>query len=87
MKSGVSKISTVPPLARLAVAITAALISQSLYADHILVLTETSSTTLTATYDGSAVGVSVINISSDHCGDNIAFRVIFFWKSAVDRTR
>jgi hypothetical protein len=68
MKSGVSKISTVPPLARLAVAITAALISQSLYADHILVLTETSSTTLTATYDGSAVGVSVINISSDHWG-------------------
>jgi hypothetical protein len=64
-------------LAPLAVAITAALVTQSVRADHILVLTETSSTTLTATYDGSAVGVTVINISLDHWGVTVGFPVTF----------
>jgi hypothetical protein len=44
---------------------------------HSLVLTETSSTSLTATYDGSAVGVSVIYISGDHWGVTVGFPVAF----------
>ena len=35
---------------------------------HQLVLTETSSFTLSGTYDGSAAGVSIISISTDHWG-------------------
>jgi len=63
----------IPAFAPLAVAITAAVISQSTLAQppptpHQLVLTENSFTSLTATYDGSAAGLSVINISSDHWG-------------------
>ncbi|MBV9619248.1 MAG: VPDSG-CTERM sorting domain-containing protein [Verrucomicrobia bacterium] len=44
---------------------------------HNLVLTENSSTSLTATYDGSAVGVSVIYISGDHWGVTVGFPVTF----------
>ena len=44
---------------------------------HSLVLTENSSTSLTATYDGSAVGVTVIYISGDHWGVTVGFPVSF----------
>jgi hypothetical protein len=44
---------------------------------HNLVITENSSTSLTVTYDGSAIGVSVIYISGDHWGVTIGFPVTF----------
>lgn len=44
---------------------------------HNLVITETSSTSLTVTYDGSAVGVGVIFISGDHWGVTVGFPVTF----------
>jgi len=52
----------------LAVGITAALVSQPVFAgviEHQLVLTENSSTSLTATYDGSTSGVTVTFLSRD----------------------
>ena len=52
----------------LAVGITAALVSQPVFAgviEHQLVLTENSSTSLTATYDGSTTGVTVTFLSRD----------------------
>ena len=44
---------------------------------HSLVLTETSSTSLTATYDGSTSGVTVIFISGDHWGVTVGPSVTF----------
>jgi hypothetical protein len=44
---------------------------------HNLVITENSSTSLTVTYDGSAVGVSVIYISGDHWGVTVGYPVAF----------
>ena len=56
-------------LAPLAVAITAALATQSVSAQipptHSIFLEENSPTSLTATYDGSTSGISVTNISQD----------------------
>jgi hypothetical protein len=37
------------------------LVTQSVFADHQIVITENSSTSLTATYDGSTSGVLVVN--------------------------
>src|SRR5204862_1006630 len=44
---------------------------------HSLVITESSSTSLTATYDGSTTGVDVNYISGDHWGVTIAFATGF----------
>ena len=44
---------------------------------HNLVIRENSSTSLTVTYDGSAVGVDVIYISGDHWGVTVGFPVTF----------
>jgi hypothetical protein len=68
----------VPTIA--AVAIISALATRSVSAQpapHSLVLTETSSTTLTATYDGSALVVDVNYISTDHWGVTVGFPVTF----------
>ena len=66
-------------LAPLVVAITA--IAHSAFAQvaatHQLVLTETSSTTLNVTYDGSKIGVDVNYISGDHWGVTIGYAVTF----------
>ena len=66
-------------LAPLVVAITA--IAHSAFAQvaatHQLVLTETSSTTLNVTYDGSKTGVDVNYISGDHWGVTIGFATGF----------
>jgi hypothetical protein len=70
----------IPAFASLAVAITTAVIAQSAFsqaAPHQLVFTETSSTSLTATYDGSTSGVSINFISTDHWGVTIGFPVSF----------
>jgi hypothetical protein len=70
----------IPALASLAVAITTAVIAQSAFsqpAPHQLAFTETSSTSLTATYDGSTSGVSINFISTDHWGVTIGFPVTF----------
>lgn len=70
----------IPALASLAVAITTAVIAQSAFsqpAPHQLAITETSSTSLTATYDGSTSGVSINFISTDHWGVTIGFPVSF----------
>ena len=60
----------------LAVGIAIGLLAQSASA-HSIVITETSSTALTVTYDGSAVGVSVNYISTDHWGVTIGYPVTF----------
>ncbi len=51
-------------LVPLAIAVAAALVTQSAFA-HSFVLTENSSTSLTATYDGSTSGVTVVNNGPD----------------------
>ena len=70
------KISILTPLA---VAIAVLLLQPAGAAPitHDLVLTENSSTSLTASYDGSTVGVSVIFISGDHWGVTVGFPVTF----------
>jgi hypothetical protein len=52
-------------LALLALVISVALIGQSALADHSIVLTETSSTNLSVTYDGLASGINVSNTGPD----------------------
>jgi hypothetical protein len=66
-------------LASLVVAITAVAHSSfaQVAATHQLVLTETSSTTLNVTYDGSKTGVDVNYISGDHWGVTIGYAVTF----------
>src|SRR5215831_18567446 len=63
----------------LPIAITAALVTQPTYASviHQIVLTENSSTSLTATYDGSTIGVTVIFNSSDNWTVNFPTTVSF----------
>src|SRR6478609_5673306 len=58
------------------VGIASGLLAQSASA-HSIVITESSSTALTVTYDGSAVGVSVNYISTDHWGVTIGLPVTF----------
>lgn len=69
----------IPALAPLAAAIALLALQPAVRASsiHNLVITENSSTNLAATYDGSAVGVSVINISGDHWGVTVGFAVTF----------
>lgn len=74
-------VSKIRGLAPLALAITAALIASSAFAQvavtHQLIFTETSSTTLNVTYDGLTTGVNVNYISGDHWGVTIGYAVTF----------
>jgi hypothetical protein len=74
-----SKIVKISVLTPLAVTIGVLLLQPATAAPitHDLVLTENSSTSLTATYDGSTSGVSVIFISGDHWGVTVGFPVTF----------
>jgi hypothetical protein len=70
------KISKLPMLALLAIAIAAELVTQSVCAQAIvndLVITENSSTSLTVTYNGSTSGITINNFSPD----GWAFRLQF----------
>jgi len=69
------KISKLPMLALLAIAIAAELVTQSVCAAIVndLVITENSSTSLTVTYNGSTSGITINNFSPD----GWAFRLQF----------
>jgi hypothetical protein len=69
MKTNTSlKIFKLPTLVLIAMAIEAALLAQPVFAVpvHKIVLTENSSTSLSATFDGSTTGITVTKLGSEH---------------------